>query len=173
MTRRLCCEQLETRDCPTVLFPNPPAPVNPGLNTYEFRVTGVSSDGNQDLIVINPAGLGFVEVLHHRGYFQLENGIVYPFAPGVEEIGRHRMLARTTLTIVVHAGDGSDFIVNNTGVRCWIDGGNQDDYVVGGSETTTCAAALGTTQSSDRAGTTAFAGRAVTTHCWAGRGTTT
>lgn len=130
MTSRIRCEQLETRDCPTVLFPNPQVPVNLGLPINEFHYAGVTSD-YEDLIVINPAGTGMVEILHHRGTFYLDNGIVVPWY-GVSEVGRTRLFATTSLRIVVDGGDGRDYIVNNTAVPCRFLGGAGEDYIVGG-----------------------------------------
>jgi Ca2+-binding RTX toxin-like protein len=137
MTIRFRCEQLESRECPTLLLPGPsPQPVDPVLQDYEHHVTGLSVDSdegaNEDLIVINPAGIGFVEVLHHLGMFNVVNGVAVPAGP-VTEVSRTRMLARTNLVIVVEAGVSDDIVVNNTATRCRVHGGGGDDYIVGGS----------------------------------------
>lgn len=170
MNRHLRCEQLESRDCPTVLFPSPPPqPVNPGLGTYEYHVTGVSEDIDEDLIVINPAGLGFVEVLHHRGLFNLVNGVAVPVGTAVE-VGRYRLLARSALTIVVDAGVGDDLVVNNTGVRSRFDGDEGSDYLVGGSAADTLVGGPNTDTIYGRGGNDSINGGDGTDYLYGGEG---
>lgn len=130
--RRLTVESLEARDCPTILL-SPPAVVPPPP-TYDVTVTGVSTGDQEDLIVINPVSLGTVEILHHRGKFHLVNGIVAVDANTTATlVSRQTLLTTTSLRIVVNAGVGDDFVVNNTYVKSTLRGSDGYDYLVGGS----------------------------------------